>query len=261
MTEPIRGFLFDLDGVLATGGHPLPGAVDTLRALQARRIPFAIVSNATLVPRTRFAELFAQHGLNVPVSAMVTPPAAAARWLRAQATGQPVAAFVSPATRAEFDGLWLQPLDADSARSAAFVVIGDMGDEWNARELNRALRLLLGGARLLSLGMGRYWRGSDGLRLDCGAYASALAYASGQNPLVFGKPAAEFFQLALDLLALPPTAVVMVGDDVVTDVAAAQGLGIRGVLVQTGKFRPADLEQGLTPDWVLPDVRRVLGLI
>jgi len=33
----------------------------------------------------------------------------------------------------------------------------------------------------------------------------------------------------------------MVGDDVVNDVLAAQGVGMSGVLVRTGKFRAADL--------------------
>ncbi len=51
--------------------------------------------------------------------------------------------------------------------------------------------------------------------------------------------------------------VVMVGDDVRGDVAAAQAAGLRGLLVRTGKFRPSDLEPhvGITPDGVLQSVR------
>jgi ribonucleotide monophosphatase NagD (HAD superfamily) len=35
----------------------------------------------------------------------------------------------------------------------------------------------------------------------------------------------------------------MVGDDVANDVFGAQAAGMTGVLVRTGKFRPADLER------------------
>jgi phospholysine phosphohistidine inorganic pyrophosphate phosphatase len=255
MNAPIQAFLFDLDGVLVTGGRPLPGALPTLQRLRAAGVPFLILSNMTLAPRAAMLRRFRAEGLDLPLEAMLTPPAAAARWLRRQAPG-PVAAFVTPATQAEFDGLDLVPGEAEAG--ARYVVIGDMGDGWTAHELNRALRLLLDGGRLITLGMGRYWRAPDGLRLDCGAFTSALSYAAGQAPLVIGKPAPEYFQMALDTLGLEPGRVAMVGDDIMTDIDAAQQQGMAGILVQTGKFQPRDLERGVTPRFVVPTVAEVL---
>jgi HAD superfamily hydrolase (TIGR01458 family) len=254
----LSALLFDLDGVLVTGGEPLPGAMDVLQRLSAARFPFLILSNMTLNPRAAVLKRFRAFGLDLPLDAMLTPPAAAAQWLRGQPPG-PVAAFVTPATRVEFDGLDLLPPDAEAG--AAYVVVGDMGDAWNARELNRALRLLLGGAQLISLGLGRYWKAPDGLRLDGGAYASALAYATGQTPRVIGKPAPEIFRLALDRLGCEAAVVGMVGDDIHSDIDAAQQAGLAGILVQTGKFRPSDLDQGITPRHVLPTVAGVLPLL
>ena len=47
----------------------------------------------------------------------------------------------------------------------------------------------------------------------------------------------------------------MVGDDLESDVLGAQALGITGVLVRTGKFRPSDLDQvAETPDHVIDDI-------
>ena len=46
----------------------------------------------------------------------------------------------------------------------------------------------------------------------------------------------------------------MIGDDVRGDVGGAQDAGMRGVLVKTGKFAAADLEQGISPDAVLDSV-------
>ena len=56
----------------------------------------------------------------------------------------------------------------------------------------------------------------------------------------------------------------MVGDDVESDVLAAQSLGITGVLVRTGKYRQASLAQADgTPDHVIDsfaDLPALLGL-
>jgi ribonucleotide monophosphatase NagD (HAD superfamily) len=47
----------------------------------------------------------------------------------------------------------------------------------------------------------------------------------------------------------------MVGDDVVNDVLGAQGAGLTGVLVRTGKFLPTDLERAAArPDHVLDSI-------
>ena len=84
MARPFSGILFDLDGVLVTGGKPLPGAMETLQTLREAGVPFLILSNMTLAPREAVLERFRRAGLDLPLDAMLTPPAAAARWLRAQ---------------------------------------------------------------------------------------------------------------------------------------------------------------------------------
>jgi len=57
------------------------------------------------------------------------------------------------------------------------------------------------------------------------------------------------------MLGVPRERAVMVGDDIVNDVRGAQLLGIRGVLVRTGKFLPDDLARvPEPPDHVLETI-------
>ncbi|RME33249.1 MAG: TIGR01458 family HAD-type hydrolase, partial [Gammaproteobacteria bacterium] len=58
----------------------------------------------------------------------------------------------------------------------------------------------------------------------------------------------------VELLGLAPDEVWMVGDDIRGDVGGAQAAGLHGILVRTGKFRPADLEQGIEPDLVIDSI-------
>ena len=53
-----------------------------------------------------------------------------------------------------------------------------------------------------------------------------------------GKPAAAFFATALAHLHADAAHTLIVGDDVETDVLAAQRQGLTGALVKTGKYLP-----------------------
>jgi ribonucleotide monophosphatase NagD (HAD superfamily) len=81
----------------------------------------------------------------------------------------------------------------DAERGAAYVVLGDLGDLWDYRTLNRAFRLLHHNpeAKLIALGMTRYWLASSGISLDVAPFVAALEHATGRKALVFGKPAAS----------------------------------------------------------------------
>jgi ribonucleotide monophosphatase NagD (HAD superfamily) len=95
-----------------------------------------------------------------------------------------------------------------------------------------------------------FWRTRTGWELDGGAYVAGLEQAAGVEATICGKPAAAYFDAALDLLGVPASRTAMVGDDVVNDIVGAQAAGIHGVLVRTGKFRDDDLVNG-APDTVL----------
>jgi HAD superfamily hydrolase (TIGR01458 family) len=107
---------------------------------------------------------------------------------------------------------------------------------------------------LIALGMTRYWRAPDGLRLDTAPFVVALQHASGVTPTVLGKPAKGFFDAALSMLGCAAADSIMVGDDIRGDIGGAQAAGIRGILVRTGKFQPADLELGIQPAAVISSI-------
>jgi ribonucleotide monophosphatase NagD (HAD superfamily) len=88
------------------------------------------------------------------------------------------------------------------------------------RTLNRAFRLLYHnpGAKLIALGMTRYWLAWDGIALDVAPSVAALEHATARQPIVFGKPAEHFFPAAAERLGLAPEEVLMIGDDIEADV-------------------------------------------
>ena len=132
------------------------------------------------------------------------------------------------------------------------VLVGGAGPEFSYQALNQAFGLLQRGARLVAMHRGLYWRTSEGLQLDTGAFLAGLEQAAGTEAEVAGKPAAAFFATALARLGADAAGAVMVGDDIDSDVLAAQRQGLTGVLVKTGKYLPRTHRAASgTPDHVL----------
>ena len=249
----MRALLFDMDGVLYNSEEPIPGARETLAWVRGNKIPHLFVTNTTSRGRDALAAKLGRFGIPASSSEIMTPCEAAADWLRSQCAAN-VALFLRPAARPAFDGLNLLPDDAESG--ADYVVIGDLASAWDFATLNRAFRLLHANpeATLIALGMTRYWKAADGISLDVAPFVAALENATGRKALVLGKPAAEFFEAAADRLGVSNREIVMVGDDIESDIAGAQLAGMRATLVRTGKFRELDLEGSVKPDALLDSV-------
>lgn len=66
----------------------------------------------------------------------------------------------------------------------------------------------------------------------------------------------------MDAVGAAPGEAIMVGDDLHSDVLAAQRIGVTGVLVRTGKYRPGAEHSGAaTPDHVIDSIADLPGLL
>ena len=75
----LRGVLLDLEGVLYQEDAAIPGAVDAVRALEARGLALRGLTNTTTRPRREIAQRLAGLGIPLGTEALFTPPVAAAR--------------------------------------------------------------------------------------------------------------------------------------------------------------------------------------
>lgn len=254
-TRPINAVLFDLDGVFYVGHQPLPGAIATLDRLRDRQMPCRFLTNTTTKTRQALHQTLQGMGLDIPADEIISAPYAAVLYLRQ--LGYPRChLLLAEEVKAEF---------AEFQTSAALpevIVVGDIGDRWTYDLMNQLFQQLMAGAQLLALHKGKFWQTATGLQLDVGAFIAGLEYATGKAATLIGKPAPAFFQLALQDLGLTPQEVLMVGDDVEADVGGAQQVGMRGVLVQTGKYR-ADwvARSAVRPDNVLPSIAAIPDLL
>jgi HAD superfamily hydrolase (TIGR01458 family) len=251
----IEGLLIDLDGVLYVGPEPVKGAKEAFSELREASIPMRFITNTTTKPLSALVEKLTGLGFDIPAEEILTAPVAARQYLR----GKPdvVCKFLlNDPVLHDFQEFAVSDINANA------VVIGDIGDAWNYDLLNNVFRLLMNGAELIALHRNKFWETENGLQMDIGAFVAALEYVSGKTATVIGKPSPAFFDVAVRELGVPREHVLMIGDDVDSDVGGAQENGIRGVLVKTGKYREDYFKaSGITPDAVIDSFADVPSLL
>lgn len=260
--DAVRGLLVDIDGVLTVSWSALPGAARAWRGLRRAGVPVRLLTNTTSRTRADMVARLRESGFEVAAGDVLTAGAAAASLVRERFPGARCWLLNSGDIAADLEGVRLVPPETDPA-DVDVVLIGGAGPEFTYDALNRAFACLVAGARLVALQRSYTYRTASGLALDAGAYLGGLERAAGVQALVTGKPAPAMFEAGLRSLGLPASQVAMVGDDVETDVRAAQALGIGGVQVRTGKFREGQLGRGEPPDVLLDSfaaVPRWLGV-
>jgi HAD superfamily hydrolase (TIGR01458 family) len=253
----IDGVLLDIDGVLAVSWEPLPGGIEALGWMRANNVPFRLVTNTTTKTRSDLADTLRGAGFDVHNGEIVTAVVATAEYLRTHHAGQSCFVLSDGDASDDLDGVELGQVD-----DADVIVLGGAYDGFTYPAMNRIFRRLMEGAALVGMHRNLYWLTNEGLELDTGAYLSGLEEATGREAVICGKPTGQYFESGLAVLGVPADRAVMVGDDIVNDVRAAQVLGIRGALVKTGKFLPGDLDKvPEPPDFVLETIAELPALI
>jgi len=250
----ISGLLLDLDGVVYVGERVIEGAVEAIKYLKDKNILCRFTTNTTVSSAASLHRKLSGMGLPVEEGEIFSALKATVRYLRARGrpscypllTEDPVRDF------AEFPVSETRP---------DYVIIGDVGKYWDYELINKVFRMVMNGSKMIALHKGKYWQTEEGLRVDMGAFVAGLEYVTGQEATVIGKPSPSFFKLALEDLGLSADRVAMVGDDIDSDVGGAQAVGLKGVLVKTGKYRPELVKSSkVKPDLVIDSINSLIDL-
>ena len=250
MGEKFQGILFDIDGVLEFQGKAYPGAVELLEVLRKKEINIRILTNSTLKSRKVCAAKLHHLGFHVLEEEVITASWATARYLEEL---NPKSCWVMLKGKGldEFRNLNL------NNENPEYIVLGDYREEFNFENLNRALKFLLEGARLIVMIPEKVDHSLGGVELTVGAYGQMLEDAAGIKATYIGKPSTYMFDAALEGINVDRAGVLMIGDRVATDILGARRAGIKSVLVKTGEFKESDLTGDIRPDFIVDSINEI----
>ena len=251
----VKGFLFDLDGVFCIGDKVLKGAIETLDYLNSKNIPYRFLTNTTTKSRNSLFEKLNYLGLPIEENYIISASYAGA--LKLKELNNPVCQLIlQDDSKKDYSEFIIDNSNPE------YIVIGDLDKEWSFDIINDIFNKVLNGSKIIALHKGKYFKTSDGMQIDSGAFIKGIEYACSVESIVVGKPEKEFFNLAINQINIPKENLVMVGDDIINDINGAQALGIHSVLVKTGKFRKDLVEKSnIKPDLIIDSIDEVLNLI
>ncbi|MCG8568883.1 MAG: HAD-IIA family hydrolase [Spirochaetes bacterium] len=97
-------------------------------------------------------------------------------------------------------------------------------------------------------------------RIDTGAFVQLIESIIDKKIPVFGKPSADYYLSALQKFTNPDLPTWMVGDDWQTDIIGAQKVGLKTILVKTGKYKEGD-EIKSNPDRLIENLGEFESMI
>jgi NagD protein len=231
-----HGYLIDMDGVLYRGSELIAGADYFIHQLRSREIPFRLLTNNSQRTCRDVAAKVARMGIEVEPEHIFTSAMATARFLAQQKPGG--TAFVigegGLLTALNHNGYAVVDHDPD------YVVVGE-GRTFNLELVEAAVRMIVGGARLIATNLDPNCPTENGLRPGCGAMVAMLELATGVKAFSVGKPSPVMMRAARKELGLTTDETTIIGDTMETDILGGVQLGFHTVLVLSGGTRAEDL--------------------
>ncbi|MGW4099622.1 HAD-IIA family hydrolase [Mycobacterium sp. NPDC004974] len=220
--------LLDLDGTVFRGHEPTAGAIESLAGLDARVL--YVTNNASRAPE-QVAEHLRELGFAAASGDVVTSAQSAAHLLAAHVPPNSAVLVVgTDALAGEVSNVGLRPVRTFDEGPVAVVQGHSPDTAWpNLAEAALAIR---SGALWVAANVDLTLPSERGLLPGNGSMVAALRVATGQDPLVAGKPQPTLMNDALSRGTFGTPLVV--GDRLDTDIAGAVAAGLPSLMVLTG---------------------------
>jgi NagD protein len=247
------GYLLDMDGVIYRGKELIPGAKEFIMRLRETKTRFLFLTNHSQRTRRDVAMKLSRMGVEATECDIFTCSMATARFVAQQKPNG--SAYVIG------EGGLLNALHQNGYSvvedNPDYVIVGE-GRTMNFETIEKAVRLVSNGARLIATNLDPNCPTDAGIRPGCGAIAAMIESATGKKAFSVGKPSPVMMRAARKQLGLKSEETIMVGDTMETDILGGVGLGYRTILVMSGGTSRVDLDNfAYSPDLILDSVAAI----
>lgn len=230
--------LLDLDGVIYLDGEPIPSASAAVAESRAQGMRFAFVTNNASRTPARIAAQLDALGVEASPGDVVTSAQAAARLVADRVpAGSRVLVVGAVGLRQAVRNQGLRPVT--SAYEEPLAVVQGYDPEMRYDLLAEAVLAIRRGALFVASNADATMPSPRGPLPGNGSMIRVLATATGQEPLIAGKPELPLHREAV--FRTGATRPLVVGDRLDTDIEGAVRAGTPSLLVLTGVTNPTEV--------------------
>ena len=253
--ENIQALLIDLEGVLYSDNKLIQGSSNVIKDLRHKKLNLRFLTNTTTIPRNKILEKLINYGFDIKEEEIFTPITATKKYLEENGFKK-IFLVTNKELITEFENYEL----TDEKPKA--VIMGDIYKDFNWDILDKIFKLIhKQDAQIISLHQNKYCVRDNEISLDLGPFVKAIEYASNKNAILMGKPNKNFFDLVIKDLNSHHENILMIGDDIKSDIEGAKQVGLRTIQVMTGKYQKSDDLNSLQPDARIENISKILNLL
>ena len=249
--------LVDLDGVVYRGDQAVPGVAAVLADRAAKGDDVVYVTNNSMHYRADYVTRLTDLGAPVAADRIVSAPRATALYLaehhpevrRVLAVGASGldrelrdAGFEVVNAGFAAERMGKEGIDGVAAAGNPQAVVAGVDPQLTYLRIAAAADCIRAGARFIATNRDPVYPIELGLRPGAGSVVAAIEVASGVTPTTVGKPEPLLLEEAARTVGRDARDAIMIGDGIVTDLAAANAVGARTILMLTGVTTGAALE-------------------
>jgi NagD protein len=231
-----KAFIIDMDGVMYHGNHVLKGAVEFVEWLEKSGKAYLFLTNSSERSPMELSQKLDRLGIATEPEHFYTSALATASFLASQCPGGSVFVIGEPGLiQALYDtGFTMNNVNPD------YVVVGE-GRGYSLEALERAVRLVLGGAKLIGTNPDLTGPTEGGIVPACGSLVAPIEMAADIKAYFVGKPNPLMMRHGLRRLNARREDTVIIGDRMDTDIVAGVESEIETVLVLSGVTKIEDI--------------------
>lgn len=223
------GFLIDLDGTVYKGTEKIVEAIDFIKELERRKLPYLFLTNNSTKPPREVAEKLSEMGVPCTADHVFTTSMATATYikeLKREAKVYPIGEI----------GLYeaLKDCDLEIVEEEADIVVMGLDKAITYEKLAKGALQIRNGADFIATNGDVALPTERGFMPGAGSLISVLSVSTGIEPTFIGKPESIIVEQAIEVLGTPKSETLMIGDNYATDILAGINAGIDSLLVHTG---------------------------
>ena len=257
-------YFIDVQGTLISDNDksPIRGSIEFIDNLNAKNIPYMIITNNTKKESSEFYNYLRGIGFNFGFEKYLDPLMLLQNSIKKDA----VAAYGSEEFLKTLQNMGYM-LDYINPK----VVLIAIKEDFNADEYAQMIDFLLNGASLVGMHETSIYAKNSKRYPGVGAILKMLEFATSTPYTVIGKPSDTFYEEALlrlqrQIYGGKYSDITIISDDVKGDLGGAKKLGMKTIFVTSGKYKNASeiipfLDDELKPDAVYADMKEILEAI
>ena len=226
-----KAFVFDLEGVFFAGDEVMSGGVELMRAIQRRNLPHRFITNISRSTAAEIRAHMAGIGLDPGENLIVAALDRVGSFLRKNFGSGRAYVLGTDSLKGAVASGGFEIVGLEEEDAVDVVLVG-LDEDLTYRTLSAAARAVSRGAHFVAMNPDVRLPSEDGsFSLGGGAIMASVQAAAGREPVFFGKPEPFLFEEALHELGVEARHAVMVGDNLRTDIAGGQKVGMATVWV------------------------------